>query len=110
MTIALEKIFGPVLSVLAYDDEADVVVRANNTEYGLSARVFTRDITHAHHIIGKLQAGSCFINSYDDDPVEAPFGSMKLSSIERENLKNAIEHYSQLKSVYVRTGDVDAPF
>ena len=110
MTIAREEIFGPVLSVLDFDDEGDVVARANNTEYGLSAGVFTSDISRAHRVIGKLQAGSCFINSYNDAPVEAPFGGMKLSGIGRENSKNAIEHYSQLKSVYVRMGDVDAPF
>ena len=110
MTIAREEIFGPVLSVLDFDDEGDVVERANNTEYGLSAGVFTRDISRAHRVISKLQAGSCFINSYNDAPVEAPFGGMKLSGIGRENSKNAIEHYSQLKSVYVRMGDVDAPF
>ena len=110
VTIAREEIFGPVLSVLDFDDEGDVVARANNTEYGLSAGVFTRDISRAHRVIGKLQAGSCFINSYNDAPVEAPFGGMKLSGIGRENSKNAIEHYSQLKSVYVRMGDVDAPF
>ena len=110
MTIAREEIFGPVLSVLDFEDEADVVARANNTEYGLSAGVFTRDISRAHRVISKLQAGSCFINSYNDAPVEAPFGGMKLSGIGRENSKNAIEHYSQLKSVYVRMGDVDAPF
>ena len=110
MTIAREEIFGPVLSVLDFDDERDVVARANKTEYGLSAGVFTRDISRAHRVIGKLQAGSCFINSYNDAPVEAPFGGMKLSGIGRENSKNAIEHYSQLKSVYVRMGDVDAPF
>ena len=110
MTIAREEIFGPVLSVLDFDDEGDVVARANNTEYGLSAGVFTRDISRAHRVIGKLQAGSCFINSYNDAPVEAPFGGMKLSGIGRENSKNAIEHYSQLKSVYVRMGDVDAQF
>ena len=110
MTIAREEIFGPVLSVLDFDDEGDVVARANNSKYGLSAGVFTRDISRAHRVIGKLQAGSCFINSYNDAPVEAPFGGMKLSGIGRENSKNAIEHYSQLKSVYVRMGDVDAPF
>ena len=110
MTIAREEIFGPVLSVLDFEDEADVVARANNTEYGLSAGVFTRDISRAHRVIGKLQAGSCFINSYNDAPVEAPFGGMKLSGIGRENSKNAIEHYSQFKSVYVRMGNVDAPF
>ncbi|MDA7424705.1 betaine-aldehyde dehydrogenase [Thalassococcus lentus] len=110
MVIAREEIFGPVMAVLDFEDEADVIARANNTEYGLSAGVFTRDISRAHRVIGQLQAGSCFINSYNDAPVELPFGGSKLSGVGRENSKTAIEHYSQLKSVYVRMGDVEAPF
>ena len=76
----------------------------------MSAGVFTRDLARAHRVIGALEAGSCFINSYNDAPVEAPFGGMKLSGVGRENAKVAIEHYSQLKSVYVRMGDVEAPY
>ena len=110
MTIAREEIFGPVMAVLAFEDEAEAIARANATPYGLSAGVFTRDISRAHRVIGALQAGSCFINSYNDAPVEAPFGGVKLSGIGRENAKTAIDHYSQLKSVYVRMGDVEAPF
>ena len=110
MTIAREEIFGPVMSVLDFDDEADVIARANDTEFGLSAGVFTQDITRAHRVIAELEAGSCFINSYNDAPVEAPFGGSKLSGVGRENSKNAIAHYSQMKSVYVRMGDVEAPF
>ena len=110
MTIAREEIFGPVLSVLDFDDEAEVVARANATEFGLSAGVFTRDLARAHRVIAQMQAGSCFINSYNDAPVEAPFGGMKQSGVGRENSKAAIEHYSQLKSVYVRMGAVEAPF
>lgn len=110
MTIAREEIFGPVMSVLDFDSEADVIERANRTEFGLSAGVFTRDIQRAHRVIAELEAGSCFINSYNDAPVEAPFGGAKLSGVGRENSKNAIAHYSQLKSVYVRMGDVEAPF
>ncbi|MEL6746560.1 MAG: betaine-aldehyde dehydrogenase [Pseudomonadota bacterium] len=110
MTIAREEIFGPVMAVLDYSDEADVIARANATPYGLSAGVFTRDISRAHRIIAQLDAGSCFINSYNDAPVEAPFGGHKLSGVGRENSKAAIEHYSQLKSVYVRMGNVEAPF
>ncbi|WP_375174123.1 betaine-aldehyde dehydrogenase [Pseudooceanicola sp.] len=110
MTIAREEIFGPVLSVLDYDDEEEVIARANATEFGLSAGVFTRDLSRAHRVIGRLQAGTCFINSYNDAPVEAPFGGVKASGVGRENSKAAIEHYSQLKTVYVRMGDVEAPF
>ena len=110
MTIAREEIFGPVMSVLDFDDEDEVIQRANATEFGLSAGVFTRDLTRGHRVIAQMQAGSCFINSYNDAPVEAPFGGMKMSGVGRENSKAAIEHYSQLKSVYVRMGPVEAPF
>ncbi|WP_136442683.1 betaine-aldehyde dehydrogenase [Pacificoceanicola onchidii] len=110
MTIAREEIFGPVMSVLPFCDEDEVITRANATEFGLSAGVFTRDLTRAHRVIGKLRAGSCFINSYNDAPVELPFGGVKASGVGRENSKAAIEHYSQLKSVFVRMGDVEAPF
>lgn len=110
MVIAREEIFGPVMAVLDFDDEADVIARANATQFGLSAGVFTRDITRAHRVIALLQAGSCFINSYNDAPVEAPFGGTKMSGVGRENSKAAIEHYSELKSVYVRMGDVEAPY
>ena len=110
MTIAREEIFGPVMSVLDFDTEDEVIARANATEFGLSAGVFTRDLQRAHRVIGQMEAGSCFINSYNDAPVEAPFGGMKMSGVGRENSKAAIDHYSQLKSVYVRMGRVDAPF
>jgi len=110
MTIAREEIFGPVLSVLDFEDEDEVITRANATPYGLSAGVFTRDITRAHRVIGAIDAGSCFINTYNLAPVEVPFGGSKMSGVGRENSKAAIEHYSQLKSVYVAMGAVDAPF
>ncbi|TDL78203.1 betaine-aldehyde dehydrogenase [Palleronia sediminis] len=110
MTIARDEIFGPVMAVLDFDDEADAIARANATPFGLSAGVFTRDISRAHRVIGALRAGSCFINSYNDAPVEVPFGAVKMSGVGRENARAAIEHYSQLKSVYVRMGDVEAPF
>ncbi|EPX76306.1 betaine-aldehyde dehydrogenase [Salipiger mucosus] len=110
MVIAREEIFGPVMAVLDFDTEEEAVARANATPFGLSAGVFTRDIARAHRVIGRLHAGSCFINSYNDAPVEVPFGGVKASGVGRENAKAAIEHYSQLKSVYVRMGAVEAPF
>ncbi len=110
MTIAREEIFGPVMSVLDFEEEDEVIARANDTVYGLSAGVFTRDLTRAHRVIGRLQAGSCWINTYNLAPVEAPFGGVKQSGVGRENSRAAIEHYSQLKSVYVAMGKVDAPF
>ena len=110
MTIAREEIFGPVMSVLDFDGEDEVVARANATEFGLSAGVYTSDLSRAHRVIGRLEAGSCFINSYNDAPVEVPFGGVKASGVGRENSKEAIGHYSQVKSVYVRMGATEAPF
>jgi betaine-aldehyde dehydrogenase len=98
------------MAVLDFETEEDAITRANDTEFGLSAGVFTADLTRGHRVIAQLEAGSCFINSYNDAPVEAPFGGSKQSGVGRENSKAAINHYSQMKSVYVRMGAVDAPF
>ena len=110
MTIAREEIFGPVMAVLDFDSEEEVMLRANATEFGLSAGVFTSDMTRAHRVVAGFEAGSCFINSYNDAPVEAPFGGVKMSGVGRENSSAAIEHYSQLKSVFVCMTDVEAPY
>ena len=110
MAIVREEIFGPVMTVLVFDDEDEVVARANATDFGLSAGVFTNDLTRAHRVVAALEAGTCWINSYNITPIELPFGGNKLSGIGRENGRAAIEHYTQLKSVYVAMGDVDAPY
>lgn len=110
MTIAREEIFGPVMSVFDFDTEEEALMRANDTIYGLSAGVFTADLTRAHRMAAGFEAGTCYINTYNDAPVEAPFGGSKLSGVGRENSKAAIEYYSQIKSVYVRMGDLEAPF
>ena len=110
MAIAREEIFGPVMTVLEFNDEEQVIARANDTEFGLAAGVFTNDLTRAHRVIARLQAGTCWINHYNVTPVELPFGGVKLSGLGRENGRAAIEHYSQLKSVYVAMADVDAPY
>jgi betaine-aldehyde dehydrogenase len=110
MTIVREEIFGPVMSVLEFDDEGEVIERANATEFGLAAGVFTNDLTRAHRVIAKLEAGTCWINHYNVTPVELPFGGVKMSGLGRENGRAAIEHYTRLKSVYVAMGDVDAPY
>jgi len=110
MTIAREEIFGPVMAVLDFETEEEALARANATEFGLAAGVFTRDLARAHRMAAGFEAGTCYINTYNDAPVEAPFGGMKMSGVGRENSKAAIEHYSQLKSVFVRMDDVEAPF
>ena len=110
MSIVREEIFGPVMTVLEFDDESEAVQRANDTEFGLSAAVFTRDLTRAHRVIAQLQAGTCWINHYNITPIELPFGGVKYSGLGRENGRAAIEHYTQLKSVYVAMRDIDAPY
>jgi betaine-aldehyde dehydrogenase len=110
MTIVREEIFGPVMSVLEFDDEEEVIARANTTDFGLAAAVFTNDLTRAHRVIARLQAGTCWINHYNITPVELPFGGVKMSGLGRENGRAAVEHYTQLKSVYVALGDVESPY
>ena len=110
MSIVREEIFGPVMSVLEFDDEQEVIERANATEFGLAAGVFTNDLSRAHRVIAQLQAGTCWINHYNVTPIELPFGGMKMSGLGRENGRAAMEHYTQLKSVYVAQGDIDAPY
>jgi betaine-aldehyde dehydrogenase len=110
MTIVKEEIFGPVMSVLSFKTEDEAIERANATEFGLSAGVFTRDIQRAHRVIAQLEAGTCWINNYNITPIEMPFGGNKQSGIGRENSLAAIEHYTQLKAVYVEGGNVAAPY
>ena len=110
MAIAKEEVFGPLMSVLTFDKEEEVISRANATTFGLAAGVFTKDVSRAHRVVDALNAGTCFINSYNDAPVEVPFGGMKMSGVGRENSKAAISHYTQLKSAFVRMNDVESPF
>jgi len=110
MTIVRDEIFGPVMSILEFDDEHEVIARANATEFGLSAGVFTNDLTRGHRVIAALEAGTCWLNHYNITPIELPFGGHKRSGLGRENGRAALEHYTQLKSVYVAMGDVDAPY
>ncbi|MFN0217340.1 MAG: betaine-aldehyde dehydrogenase [Hyphomicrobium sp.] len=110
MKIVQEEIFGPVMSVLRFSDEDDVVARANDTRYGLAAGVFTRDLARAHRVANRLEAGICWINNYNVTPIEMPFGGMKESGLGHENGQAAIEHYTQLKSVFVELGKVQCPY
>ncbi|HZP20641.1 MAG TPA: betaine-aldehyde dehydrogenase [Bauldia sp.] len=110
MAIVREEIFGPVMTLLVFDGEDEAVARANDTEYGLSAGVFTSDLARGHRVIAQLEAGTCWINAYNVTPIELPFGGAKRSGLGRENGRAAIEHYSQLKSVYVGLAPVVAPY
>ena len=110
MEICKEEIFGPVLSILSFDSEEEVIARANDTAFGLAAGVFTNDIKRGHRVIHQLQAGTCWINNYNITPIELPFGGYKQSGLGRENSLAAIQHYTQLKSVYVELGNVESPY
>jgi betaine-aldehyde dehydrogenase len=110
MAIAREEIFGPVMCVLDFDDEDEVIARANDTEFGLAAGVFTADFSRAHRVVGQLEAGTLWINTYNLCPVEIPFGGSKQSGFGRENSAAALEHYSELKTIYVGMGKCEAPY
>lgn len=108
--IVNEEIFGPVMAVLPFEDEEDVIARANRTPYGLAGGVFTNDLKRAYRVAGQLEAGMCWINNYNVNPVEIPFGGVKMSGMGRENGRAAIEDYTQLKTIYVEMDGVGKPF
>jgi betaine-aldehyde dehydrogenase len=110
MTIVKEEIFGPVMSILVFDDEDEVVSRANNTDFGLGSGIFTSNITRAHRIAHKLQSGICWINSYGSSPVEMPVGGYKQSGIGRENGIETLHEYTQVKSIYVGLEKIKSPY
>ena len=106
MRIVREEIFGPVLAMLVFDDEDEAVQRANASRFGLAAGVFTRDVARAHRVVARLKAGLCWINNYNVTPIEMPFGGAGESGIGHENSMAALDHYTQLKTVYVELGEV----
>jgi len=101
MTIAREEIFGPVLAAIEFGDVDEAVARANDTSYGLAAAVWTKDIKKAHYVARKLQAGTVWINTYNVYDTAAPFGGYKQSGFGREMSVHALEHYTQVKSVWI---------
>ena len=101
MTIAREEIFGPVLATIEFSDLDEAIARANDSQYGLAAAVWTRDVKKAHYVARKLQAGTVWINTYNVYDTAAPFGGYKASGFGREMGAHALEHYTQVKSVWV---------
>jgi aldehyde dehydrogenase (NAD+) len=104
MKIAQEEIFGPVLSVLTFDDTDEVIERANNNPYGLAAAVWTRDVKKAHIVSRRLKAGTVWINTYGLMDAALPFGGYKSSGFGRELGGHAIEHYTEMKTVWLNMG------
>ena len=105
MRIAREEIFGPVLSVIPFEDEDEAVAIANDSLYGLAAGVWTSDMTRAFRMSEALEVGTVWVNTYRAVSFMAPFGGVKRSGFGRENGQHAIEEYLQTKSVWFFTGD-----
>ncbi len=100
MVFVREEVFGPLMAVLPFDTEEEVIARANDTPYGLSGAVFTSDFARANRVANSIEAGSVWINDYNYLPASVPFGGYKHSGVGRENGANAIEHYTQVKMIY----------
>ncbi|WP_321799384.1 betaine-aldehyde dehydrogenase [Caballeronia sp. J97] len=110
MRIVREEIFGPVMSILAFDDEDEVIARANDTDYGLAAGVVTENLSRAHRVIHRLEAGICWINTWGESPAEMPVGGYKQSGIGRENGIVTLNAYTRIKSVQVELGPYQPVF
>jgi aldehyde dehydrogenase (NAD+) len=111
MRIAQEEVFGPVLSVIRFNDEDEAVQIANDVRFGLGSGVWTQDIGRAIRVSERLQAGTVWINTYRAVSYMSPFGGYKDSGLGHENGTDAIREYLQVKSVWINTGAVTAnPF
>jgi acyl-CoA reductase-like NAD-dependent aldehyde dehydrogenase len=102
MKIAREEIFGPVLSVIRFKDEAEAVRLANDSSYGLHAAVWSSNIDRAHRVAGALRAGTVHVNQYDEDDITVPFGGYKQSGNGRDKSVHALEKYTELKTTWIR--------
>ncbi|MFP3557822.1 betaine-aldehyde dehydrogenase [Paraburkholderia sp. SIMBA_049] len=110
MKIVREEIFGPVMSILTFADEDEVIARANDTIYGLAAGVVTENLSRAHRVIHQLEAGICWINTWGESPAEMPVGGYKQSGVGRENGITTLEHYTRIKSIQVELGKYQPVF
>lgn len=105
-----QEIFGPVMSVLKFTDEDEVIRRANDTKYGLAAGIFTQNLSRAHRVIHQMQAGICWVNTWGDSPAEMPVGGYKHSGVGRENGPETLLHYTQTKSILIELSDFASPY
>jgi betaine-aldehyde dehydrogenase len=104
MRIVREEIFGPVMSILTYTSVDEVVARANDTDVGLAAGVFTQDLNLAHQVIGRLEAGITWVNTWGESPAEMSVGGWKMSGVGVENGRKGLEAWVRNKSTLVEMG------
>ncbi|MDJ0653987.1 MAG: aldehyde dehydrogenase [Xanthomonadales bacterium] len=104
MSIAREEIFGPVLSCMSFSSDDEAVQLANDTDYGLAAGLWTRDLSRAHQVARRLRAGSVWVNYYDGGDMTAPFGGYKQSGNGRDKSLHALEKYTELKATWINLG------
>jgi aldehyde dehydrogenase family 9 protein A1 len=105
MRVVREEIFGAVCLIIPFDTEEEAIQRVNNTNFGLAAGLFSRNMRRAYEVAARLNAGTVFVNTYNDVDVAVPFGGVKNSGFGRENGAAALQHYTTIKSVYVDTSD-----
>lgn len=110
MKIVKEEIFGPVMSILRFEEEEEAINRANNTEYGLASGVFTSNLQRGHRVASQLESGVCWVNNYNMTPSQMPFGGHKQSGIGFENGLEALKSYTKNKSIYLQLKDYELSY
>ncbi|MFJ2453003.1 aldehyde dehydrogenase family protein [Pseudomonas protegens] len=110
VTIVREEIFGPVMAILTYETEEEVIRRANDTDFGLAAGLVTKDLNRAHRVIHQLEAGICWINAWGESDAKMPVGGYKQSGVGRENGISSLNNFTRIKSVQVELGDYASVF
>jgi aminomuconate-semialdehyde/2-hydroxymuconate-6-semialdehyde dehydrogenase len=100
--IAQEEIFGPVVTVVPFETETEVIAAANGTKYGLSASLWTQNVSRAHRVAQQIDSGYVWVNCWTVRDLRTPFGGMKASGIGREGGRHSVDFYTELKTICVK--------